>query len=84
MNLLLVLTLLTAGDNDLTDQEKKDGWILLFDGKSPEGWTNLKQANIQEDGLNPNKSGNYVTVTKEKFANFIISGTMPEKTDQQT
>ena len=25
-------------NNQLTDAEKKDGWVLLFDGKSTEGW----------------------------------------------
>jgi len=24
--------------NQLTDQEKRDGWVLLFDGKSMDGW----------------------------------------------
>src|SRR4051794_7192956 len=27
-----------AADNELTDKEKQDGWILMFDGKSVEGW----------------------------------------------
>ena len=25
-------------NNQLTDEEKKDGWVLLFDGKSTDGW----------------------------------------------
>jgi len=27
-----------AQNNQLTDQEKRDGWVLLFDGKSMDGW----------------------------------------------
>ena len=27
-----------AADNQLTDQEKKDGWILLFNGQDYTGW----------------------------------------------
>jgi hypothetical protein len=75
MNLMLglLLALAPAGDNELSDQEKKDGWILLFDGKSPEGWTNLPAANIQDGCINPNKSGNYVTFAKDKYADFVIA-----------
>jgi hypothetical protein len=69
----LLLALAPAGDNELSDQEKKDGWILLFDGKSPEGWTNLPAANIQDGCINPNKSGNYVTFAKDKYADFVIA-----------
>ncbi len=68
----LLLTLL-AGDNELTEQEKKDGWILLFDGKSPAGWTNLKPANIEEGAINPFKSGNYVTYASDRYADFVLA-----------
>jgi len=70
---MLALMLMAAGDNELTEQEKKDGWILLFDGKTPEGWVNLKPANIEEGTINPNKSGNYVTFAKEKYGDFILA-----------
>jgi len=73
MTILMALAFLAVGDNELTDQEKKDGWILLFDGKTPEGWTNLKPANIEDGCINPNKSGNYVTFAKEKYGDFVLS-----------
>ena len=73
MTILIALALLAVGDNDLTEQEKKDGWTLLFDGKSPEGWVNLKPANIEEGCINPFKSGNYVTFSKERYGNFVLA-----------
>ena len=32
-------------DNSLTEDEKKDGWVLLFNGKNLDGW--------KEDKWNP-------------------------------
>jgi hypothetical protein len=33
--------------NTLTAEERKDGWKLLFDGKSLDGWNNFKKTTIQ-------------------------------------
>jgi hypothetical protein len=35
---LISLTGVYGADNVLTKQEKAEGWILLFDGKSLDGW----------------------------------------------
>ncbi len=32
-----------GADNELTEQEKKEGWILLFDGQSLAGWMTSSQ-----------------------------------------
>src|ERR1700730_15533744 len=33
---------LQTKDNSLTDAEKKSGWVLLFDGKTTDGWRTYK------------------------------------------
>jgi hypothetical protein len=73
MTILAALVLMAAGDNELSEQEKKDGWTLLFDGKTSEGWTALKAANIEDGCINPFKSGNYVTYAKDKYADFVLA-----------
>jgi hypothetical protein len=66
-----------AADNALTDAEKKDGWVLLFDGKTLEGWMTSSEKESKtpvEDGcINPHKSGGYMMVHKEKRENFVLS-----------
>jgi hypothetical protein len=43
-----------SSDNKLTNTEKKEGWILLFDGKTTDGWKNFNEDTISgwivEDG----------------------------------
>src|SRR5690242_8468839 len=39
-----------AADNELTAQEKKDGWKLLFDGKTTHGWRSFKKQTFPEKG----------------------------------
>ena len=81
---LTVLTLLAAtvtpafaADNELSEQEKRDGWVLLFDGKSPQGWVSggkpLAAANVRDGAINAHKTGAYVTYHREKFSDFVLS-----------
>ena len=66
-----------ASNNELTPREKQDGWVLLFDGRSPAGWGGkdkpLPAANVQDGAINPHKAGAYVTYYQEPVDNFVLS-----------
>lgn len=72
-------------DNSLTDQEKREGWELLFDGKTLEGWKSAKHASISSeawiarDGMLQvitTGGGESVVggdiITERNFRNFIL------------
>lgn len=77
---LIFLTLPLAaehhGANKLTDAEKKEGWTLLFDGKSTEHFRNYKAEGIKDawqvkDGaLTLTKKGGGDIITKKQFDSF--------------
>ncbi len=91
----LVLSLLVAfsisyaqkGDNTLSKKEKKEGWILLFDGQSTDHWRGYGKQEfpkgwIIEDGaLKCNGSGRGEAgakdggdiISKEQFQNFELA-----------
>jgi hypothetical protein len=74
---LFVMWTASAADNQLTNQEKKDGWILLFDGKSLENWMNSKSEPslrpVENGCINPHKCGAYMVVHKQQWENFVLS-----------
>ncbi len=39
-----------AAPNTLTDQEKADGWVLLFDGKTTNGWRGVLKETFPDHG----------------------------------
>ena len=74
-----------AADNQLTDQEKKDGWVLLFNGTDYTGWrcNNGKEiaSEVVDACMQPYKSGGYVVIHEKKFEDFILKCDvkMPER-----
>lgn len=70
----------STGLNGLTDEERKAGWKLLFDGQSLSGWHNFKREGVRpgwkvEGGtlacVDPRNAGDIVTT--EKFDWFELS-----------
>jgi hypothetical protein len=65
------------GDNRLTPAEAADGWILLFDGTSLDGWMTSSGAPSRtpaEDGcINPHGSGGYMLVPKQPRGDFVLA-----------
>ena len=54
-----------------------EGFKPLFEGKRADGWLvaegkPLSKENIQEDGLNPHKSGGYIVVHEKMYEDFIL------------
>jgi len=77
LTLIAFLSMLpsTPQDNTLTEDEKKAGWKLLFDGKSTEGWKGYKKDKVSDawkivDGslTLEGKGGDICTV--EEFGDF--------------
>src|SRR5437868_9713384 len=75
--LLLAVSATRAGDNELTDKEKADGWLLLFDGKTLDGWMTSagkpSKTPVEHGSINPHKSGHYMMVHKKPWENYILS-----------
>ncbi len=71
-------------ENTLTEKEIKEGWKLLFDGKTSKGWMNAKSKSFPSGGwdikdgtltVNPEtkgKNGGGDIVTTEKYKNFEL------------
>jgi len=69
-----------SAPNTLTDDEKKAGWKLLFDGKSLDGWNNFKKKDVKagwqiKDGtlacVDPKNAGDLCTA--EQYDWFELS-----------
>jgi hypothetical protein len=75
--LAVAIPAVRAGDNELSAKEKADGWILLFDGKTLDGWMNSSgkpsKTPVEHTSINPHKCGGYMMVHKKKWENYVLS-----------
>jgi alpha-3'-ketoglucosidase len=75
--LLALASTVLGADNELTDKEKRDGWLLLFDGKTHAGWMNsdrtAPRTPVEDGALNPHKAGHYMLVHTQMWENFVLS-----------
>lgn len=77
VGVLMIAAAAFAEDNVLSPQEKADGWVLLFDGKTHAGWmTSNKSPSktpVEDGSINPHKCGAYMMVHEKQWGNFILS-----------
>jgi alpha-3'-ketoglucosidase len=73
----LLASMAVAADNELTPREKQEGWILLFDGRTLNGWTTSSQqpskTPVEDGALNPHKCGGYMLIHEKQWGDFILS-----------
>ena len=63
------------GTNTLSEQEKSDGFKLLFNGSDLTGWEGNKKSYFVENGIiiiDPKKGGSGDLFTAEDYGNFIM------------
>ena len=74
--LLVIAGALNAADNTLTESEARDGWILLFDGATTNGWMTSEgkpsRTAVEQGSLQPHKSGHYMLVHTQQWSNFVL------------
>jgi len=76
-----VATSVMAQPNNLSTEEKADGWRLLFDGKSLDGWVNIGKTTAPEKGWvvekgtlkHIDKGGGGDIVTSESYGDFELT-----------
>ncbi|MES1166077.1 MAG: DUF1080 domain-containing protein, partial [Verrucomicrobiota bacterium] len=63
-----------AAENSLSTQEKADGWVLLFDGTTLDGWDTFDNAHWRAENGAITASGEAPgnLFSKRTFADFVL------------
>lgn len=75
----LLATAAQAAENTLTAKEKAAGWVLLFDGKTTQGWRSYKKTEVGSQWqvikgvLTLTASGGGDLVTDKNYENFELA-----------
>ena len=71
------VSIAAVADNTLSRAKKEMGWILLFDGKSLDGWktssSKPSQAPVEDGCINPHGCGGYMMIHEKTWANFVLA-----------
>lgn len=75
--LMLFCVPTAAAENTLTEQERNDGWKLLFDGQTAANWMTIKEqrlaaSHVQSGTLNPHPC-DYMLVYDQPVGNFVLA-----------
>ncbi|MFN3649853.1 MAG: DUF1080 domain-containing protein [Armatimonadota bacterium] len=67
----------SAAENRLSPQERAEGWILLFDGETLNGWTTSSRqpsrTPVEDGALNPHRCGGYMLIHEQQWSDFILA-----------
>lgn len=80
LNIALALAIAApvfAADNELTPEERAEGWILLFNGEDLNDWmTNREKPSRTEPengAFNVRRCGGYLLLHKDQFSDYVLS-----------
>lgn len=77
LSFALLVPTVQAADNELSPKEKADGWLLLFDGHTLDGWkadgVRPSQRPVEAGCLNPHRCGGYGLFHERPWGDFVLA-----------
>src|SRR5690242_17726211 len=75
---LLAMAVGAGGPEDrLSPEEKQAGWILLFDGRSLDGWKTSggrpSKVPVEQGSINPHGCGGYMMIHEKTWSDFVLA-----------